>query len=87
MTLLVAIAATSVLVGLGDLTPGIPATRVVLLGAGLAVVGAGLAGLRRIDDRTGVPVLPDLLRALRRPGDQSPSPPPRGRTTPSPRGG
>ncbi|UOX90685.1 hypothetical protein MUY14_08690 [Amycolatopsis sp. FBCC-B4732] len=83
VALLVSIAGASVLVGLGRLPPGVPAARMVLLGAGLGVLTAGLAGLRRIDDRPGVPVLADLLRALRRPSDQSPSR--GGRTTPSAR--
>lgn len=85
VALLVSIAAASVLVGLGEVPPGIPVARLVLLGAGILVVVAGLAGLRRIDDRPGVPVLADLLRALRRTGDESPSP--GGRTTPSAEGG
>jgi dTMP kinase len=85
VALLVSIAVASVLVALGEVPPGIPVTRVVLLGAGIAVVVAGLVGLHRIDDRPGVPVLADLLRALRHPGDESPSP--GGRTTPSAEGG
>ncbi|VVJ21773.1 Thymidylate kinase (EC [Amycolatopsis camponoti] len=84
VALLTTIAVASVLVGLGEVPPGIPAARVVLFAAGVAVLAAGLVGLRRIDDLPGVPVLPDLFRAVRRPGDESPSD--RGRTTPSRRG-
>ncbi|MEU4524623.1 hypothetical protein AB0F52_38620 [Amycolatopsis sp. NPDC024027] len=85
VALLVSIAVASVLVGLGEAPPGIPAARVVLLGAGIAVLLAGLVGVRQIDDRPGVPVLPDLLRALRRRDDESPSH--GGPTTPSAGGG
>jgi hypothetical protein len=79
--LLTTIAIASVLVGLDDVPPGIPAARVVPFGAGVA---AGLAGLRPIDDRPGVPVLPDSFRAVRHSGDESPFH--RGRTTPARRG-
>lgn len=49
LALLVSIAVASVLAGLRAVPPGIPADRLVLLGAGGAVLLAGLAGLRRID--------------------------------------
>ncbi|MBE1495644.1 MFS family permease [Amycolatopsis lexingtonensis] len=81
VALLVSIALASVLVGLRAVPQGIPAARVVLLGAGGAVLAAGWVGLRRIDDRPGTPVLRDLLRAFRKRSDESPRIP--GRTTPS----
>ncbi|MEU5265551.1 MFS transporter [Amycolatopsis sp. NPDC021455] len=49
LALLVSIAVASVLAGLRAVPPGIPANRLVLLGAGGAVLLAGLAGLRRIE--------------------------------------
>lgn len=48
-SLLVSIALAGVFAGLRALPPGIPADRLVLLGAGGAVMLAGPAGLRRID--------------------------------------
>jgi dTMP kinase len=43
----------------------VDASRVLLLLAGLTAIGAGIVAFRRLDDRPGVPVLPDLLGALR----------------------
>jgi dTMP kinase len=40
-------------------------TRILLAFAGLLAVGGGLLSYRQMDDRTGVPVVPDVLSALR----------------------
>jgi len=55
IALLVAIAVSSVLAGLGDPVPGVPAARFVLLGAGLVVVLAGCAGFRWAGDESPSP--------------------------------
>jgi dTMP kinase len=73
-TLVLAISLSSLAVGLGSsrrLQLGrvgfdLSTTRVLLLAAGVCGVFVGLAALRQLDDRPGVPVLPDLWRALRR---------------------
>jgi dTMP kinase len=71
--LMMAIALTGVLVGaggsrvlnLGFLQIPISYTRVLLFFAGTAGILAGRAAFRRMDDKPGVPVLPDLWGSLR----------------------
>ncbi|HST67915.1 MAG TPA: dTMP kinase [Mycobacteriales bacterium] len=41
-------------------------TRILLAFAGLLAVGGGIVSYRQMDDRTGVPVVPDVVSALRR---------------------
>jgi dTMP kinase len=73
VVLMLAIALSSVLVGLGSdriLTAGpvtatVSTTRIVLFGAGLVGVLAGIAAFRQMDDKRGVPVLADLWGSLR----------------------
>jgi dTMP kinase len=73
VVLMLAIALSSVLVGLGSdrvlsagpLTATISTTRIVLFGAGMVGVLAGIAAFRQMDDKRGVPVLADLLGSLR----------------------
>ncbi|MCW2568993.1 MAG: thymidylate kinase, partial [Mycobacterium sp.] len=63
VVLIVAVLPASVL---GGMRLGVvDASRVLLLLAGLTAIGAGIVAFRRLDDRPGVPVLPDLLGALR----------------------
>jgi dTMP kinase len=70
VVLMIAITLASVLGGVGGsrrvagLVP-INTSRVLLLVAGLLAIGAGVVAFRRMDDRPGVPVLRDLLAALR----------------------
>jgi dTMP kinase len=73
VVLMLAIALSSVLVGLGSdriLAVGpfvatISTTRIVLFGAGLVGVLAGIAAFRQMDDKRGVPVFADLWGSLR----------------------
>jgi len=73
IVLMLAIALSSVLVGLGgsrELAAGnvevpVSTTRLLLLAAGLVGVAAGIAAFRQMDDKPGVPVLPDLISSLR----------------------
>ncbi|MGE5827627.1 MAG: dTMP kinase [Micromonosporaceae bacterium] len=73
VVLMMAIALSSVLVGLGgsrELSAGgvevpVSTTRLLLLGAGLVGILAGVAAFRQMDDKPGVPVLADLLGSLR----------------------
>jgi len=73
IVLMLAIALSSVLVGLGgsrELAAGnvevpVSTTRMLLLVAGLVGVAAGIAAFRQMDDKPGVPVLPDLISSLR----------------------
>jgi len=69
ITLLTTISLGSVLVGYGSSRDvfGIPisTTRLLLLGAGVFGVFAGLAALRQMDDRHGVPLLADLIGSVR----------------------
>jgi dTMP kinase len=70
VVLMISIAAASVLGGMGGSRvvggfAGINASRVLLLVAGLLAVAAGIVAFRRMDDRPGVPVLRDLLAAVR----------------------
>jgi dTMP kinase len=50
-------------VGVVDFT--VDGTRILLVLAGLLAVGGGIVSYRQMDDRTGVPVVPDLVSALR----------------------
>jgi dTMP kinase len=73
VVLMLSIAVTSLLVGIGgarriDLGAVVlpfNTVRVLLLVAGLLAVAAGIASFRRMDDRPGVPVLGDLLASVR----------------------
>jgi dTMP kinase len=73
VVLMLTIALSSVVVGLGGshtLTIGparidISSTRMLLLAAGVFGVLAGIAALRQMDDKPGVPLLPDVLSSLR----------------------
>jgi dTMP kinase len=73
VVLMLAIALSSVLVGLGSdrivrvgaLVATISTTRVVLFGAGIVGVLAGIAAFRQMDDKRGVPVFADLWGSLR----------------------
>ncbi|GGQ70363.1 dTMP kinase [Couchioplanes caeruleus subsp. azureus] len=73
LVLLLAISLAGVLVGvgssrtvrLGDLAVDISSTRVLLLVAGVVGVWTGVAAFRQMDDKPGVPVLADLLGAIR----------------------
>jgi dTMP kinase len=40
-------------------------TRILLVLAGLLAIGGGIVSYRQMDDRSGVPVVPDVLSALR----------------------
>ena len=40
-------------------------TRILLAFAGLLAIGGGILSYRQMDDRTGVPVVPDVVSALR----------------------
>jgi dTMP kinase len=50
-------------VGVIDFT--VDGTRILLVAAGLLAVGGGIVSYRQMDDRTGVPVVPDVVSALR----------------------
>jgi dTMP kinase len=73
MVLLLAITLSGVLVGfgssrrvvLGDFAVDVSFTRVLLLVAGLVGVWVGIGSFRQMDDKRGVPVLPDLWGSLR----------------------
>jgi dTMP kinase len=73
VVLMLAIALSSVLVGLGsDRTVGMAGesftfstTRILLLVAGAVGVLAGVAAFRQMDDKRGVPILADLWGSLR----------------------
>jgi dTMP kinase len=73
VVLMLAIAVSSLLVGLGgshriDLGPlqiHVSATRLLLVVAGLMAVLTGVLAFRRMDDKPGVPILKDLLGSLR----------------------
>ncbi|HEY6748429.1 MAG TPA: dTMP kinase [Mycobacteriales bacterium] len=53
----------SVDVGFVDFT--VDGTRILLAFAGLLAVGGGILSYRQMDDRTGVPVVPDVVSAIR----------------------
>jgi dTMP kinase len=72
--LMLAISLSGVLVGVGgsrqlfriaQLGVAISSTRVLLLAAGVLGALAGLAALRQMDDKPGVPILADLVSSLR----------------------
>jgi dTMP kinase len=71
--LLLALTVSSLLVGfggsrrldLGPATVSISATRVLLLVAGVIGVFAGYAALKQMDDKPGVPLLPDIWSSIR----------------------
>ncbi len=71
--LMLAIALSSVLVGLGrdrsvnlgPISVAVSTTRILLLAAGLVGVAAGVAAFRQMDDKKGVPVFADLIGSLR----------------------
>jgi len=73
VVLMLAIAVSSLLVGLGgshriDVGPlqiYVSATRLLLVLAGLMAVLTGVLAFRRMDDKPGVPILKDLLGSLR----------------------
>ncbi|MEV6600334.1 dTMP kinase [Actinoplanes sp. NPDC051346] len=73
LVLLLAISLAGVLVGLGssrkvqlgDLDFDISSTRVLLLVAGIIGIWTGVSAFRQMDDKRGVPVLADLLGAIR----------------------
>ncbi|MFI5494355.1 dTMP kinase [Actinoplanes sp. NPDC051859] len=73
LVLLLAISLAGVLVGLGssrtiragDIAIDISSTRVLLLVAGVVGVWTGITAFRQMDDKHGVPVLADLLGAIR----------------------
>jgi dTMP kinase len=73
VVLMLAIALSSVLVGLGserlvsigDLSVTVSTTRILLLAAGVVGVLAGVGAFRQMDDKPGVPVLADLWGSLR----------------------
>jgi dTMP kinase len=74
ITLMLSIALSGLLVGvgasrrieLGAWRVDISTTRVLLFAAGACGVLVGLATLRQIDDRQGVPIMRDLFRSLLR---------------------
>jgi dTMP kinase len=66
VVLLLSIAISSVLVGLGnDYVPVVGSARILLLAAGLLGVLAGVLAFRRMDDRPGVPLLRDIVSSMR----------------------
>jgi dTMP kinase len=73
VVLMLAISVSGVLVGVGgsrqlriaDLGISISSTRLLLLAAGVAGIFAGISAFRQMDDKPGVPVLPDLWGSIR----------------------
>jgi dTMP kinase len=73
VVLLLAVAVSSALVGLGSsrhvdigsVSVDVSSTRVLLLIAGLVGVWAGVAAFRQMDDKPGVPILGDLWGSMR----------------------
>jgi dTMP kinase len=73
IVLLLTISLSSVIVGfggsrrlsLGSLSVQISSTRMLLLAAGVFGMLGGFAALRQMDDKPGVPLLPDLISSLR----------------------
>jgi dTMP kinase len=72
--LMLAIALSGVLVGVGgsrelfrvaELGVAVSSTRLLLLAAGVLGALAGMAALRQMDDKPGVPILADLVSSLR----------------------
>ncbi|MFI6763341.1 dTMP kinase [Micromonospora sp. NPDC050417] len=73
LVLILAISVSSLLVGVGgsrelriaDLGISVSSTRLLLLVAGIAGILAGINAFRQMDDKPGVPVLPDLWGSIR----------------------
>jgi dTMP kinase len=73
VVLLLAVAVSSTLVGLGSsrrlslgsVSVDVSSTRVLLLAAGLVGLWSGIAAFRQMDDKPGVPVLADLWGSMR----------------------
>jgi len=73
IVLMLAISLSSLLVGvagswqlsIADLGLSISSTRLLLLAAGIAGILAGISAFRQMDDKPGVPVLPDLWGSMR----------------------
>jgi dTMP kinase len=73
LVLLLAIALSSVIVGvgssrqvrIGEVAFDVSSTRLLLLAAGVVGVLAGISAFRQMDDKKGVPVLADLWGSLR----------------------
>ncbi|MFK3981506.1 dTMP kinase [Micromonospora sp. NPDC050397] len=73
LVLILAISVSSLLVGVGgsrqlriaDLGISVSSTRLLLLVAGVAGIFAGINAFRQMDDKPGVPVLPDLWGSIR----------------------
>ncbi|RKR89793.1 thymidylate kinase [Micromonospora pisi] len=73
LVLILAISVSSLLVGVGgsrelriaDLGISVSSTRLLLLVAGIAGIFAGVNAFRQMDDKPGVPVLPDLWGSIR----------------------
>ncbi|WP_091561341.1 dTMP kinase [Micromonospora pattaloongensis] len=73
VVLMLAISLSSLLVGVGgsrelriaDLGISVSSTRILLFVAGLCGILAGISAFRQMDDKPGVPVLPDLWGSLR----------------------
>nr|WP_203661171.1 dTMP kinase [Actinocatenispora rupis] len=67
--LLLTLSLSSVLVGIGSsrhIGPiSISSTRILLLAAGVVGVFAGYAALKQMDDKRGVPLLPDIWSSIR----------------------
>ncbi|MGI5211601.1 dTMP kinase [Plantactinospora sp. CA-290183] len=73
LVLILAISVSSLLVGVGgswqlrvaDQGISVSSTRLLLLAAGLAGILTGIKAFRQMDDKPGVPVLPDLWGSIR----------------------
>ncbi len=69
VTLLLTTSLSSIVVGYGSsrqvLGVDVSTTRILLFGAGLFGVVAGLGALRQMDDKRGVPLLADLIGSVR----------------------
>ncbi|WP_428983203.1 dTMP kinase [Phytohabitans maris] len=69
VVLMLAIALSSSLVGLGGSWQvsgiSVSSTRLLLLAAGVASIFTGISAFRQMDDKPGVPVLPDLWGSIR----------------------
>ncbi|WP_141721207.1 dTMP kinase [Micromonospora eburnea] len=73
LVLILAIALSSILVGVGgsrqlsiaDLGISVSSTRLLLLAAGVAGIFAGISAFGQMDDKKGVPVLADLWGSIR----------------------
>ncbi len=81
VTLLLTISLSSFIVGFGGVREilgfTISTTRPMLLAAGVFGIVAGIGALRQMDDKPGVPLLPDLIASLRgHPLTRNDAPPP-----------